>query len=421
MSDTSLTRLTASIDPERLIAMLSNSGWDTVGFRELSYVRLKRAEESGVSGLSVVVPLNHAASDFVVLMTAAVETIRSLGGDTWQRLIRPILALPPVDEFRFRKETSSPSGLIAWKDGEELIDSARRTLIAGAKAYREPSRHFSNRYGQFAGRYVDQVIMGQSGPGSYVVTALAPTDAKVPIRKTDDGTLELEGVTYVRGREVTSSVVRALEATTEALDHFKSSGSIAGFDEKVASGVSYELVVALRDVASGANESDITIELVRMEQLSIADPMADTHQFEFSGGDVSVLERASVQLAAPAETERLRVEGRVHLLTRKDAGAPGVVGIDGGGRRYRIRLGSDEEYHEAVMAHDEERQIAVIGDLSKEGSLRWLYNAQLLPRPSVATSDSSYESRTQRELAFSSQEADDESLTRDTSPEPLGF
>ena len=421
MSDTSLTRLSASIDPERLIAMLSNSGWDAVGSRERSYVRLKRVAESGVSGPSVVVPLNHAANDFDVLMTAAVQAIRSLGGDIWQRLIEPILALSPVDEFRFRKETSAPRGLIAWKDGEELIVSARRTLIAGAKAYMEPSRHFSNRYGQFAGRYVDQVIMGQSGTGSYVVTALAPADAKVPIRKTDDGALELEGVNVVSGRDVTSSVVRALEATTEALDHFKSLGSMSGFDEQVASGVSYELVIALRDVASRANESDITIELVRMAQLPIADPTPETHKFEFSGGDASVLDRASVQLATPTEAERLRVEGRVHFLTRKDAGAPGVVGIDDGGHRYRVRLGSDEEYHEAVMAHDEERHIAVVGDLSKEGTLRWLYNAQLLPRPSVAPSDSLYESRTQRERALSAQEADDDSLARDARPETLGF
>lgn len=420
MSDTSLTGLTASINPERLIAILSNSGWDTVGFRERSYVRLKRSDESGVSGPSVVVPLNHAANDFDVVMTAAVQAIRSLGGDIWQRLIEPILALSLVDEFRFRKETSAPRGLIAWKDGEELIDSARRTLIAGAKAYMEPSRHFSNRYGQFAGRYVDQVIMGQSGTGSYVVTALAPADAKVPIRKTDEGNLELDGVNVVSGRDLTSSVVRSLEATMEALDHFKSSGSMSGFDEQVASGVSYELVIALRDVASRANESDITIQLVRMAQLPIADPTSATHQFAFSGGDVSVLDRASVQLVLPTETERLRVEGRVHLLTRKDAGAPGVVGVDDGGHRYRVRLGSDEEYHEAIMAYDEERDIAVVGDLSKEGTLRWLYNAQLLPKPSVVPSDALDEPRGQGELAFPTQEATDESLTSDTGPQPLG-
>ena len=65
-------------------------------------------------------------------------------------------------------------------------------------------------------------------------------------------------------------------------------------------------------------------------------------------------------------------------MTKKEADAPGVVGIDDGRHRYRVRLGSDEEYHEAVMAHDKNREIAIEGELSFEGTLRWLYSAQLL-------------------------------------------
>ena len=386
MSDPGITRRKEGFDPMRLIEILKGNGWVTVGRREGIYERLRRSDDPNALGRSVVVPLDRTANDFDALMTAAIETIRRLGEDIWMRSIEPLLALAPVDRLRFRKETSAPSGLIAWKDGAELINSARGTLMASAKAYMEPSRHFSNRFGQFAGRYLDQVLMGQSGTGSYVVNALVPTEAKVLIRKTDVDALDLEDITFARGREVTGSVVRALEAATEALGHFKSSGSMAAFDEGVANGVSYELVVALRDVVGGADQSDIMIELTRPDQLSITEPAAETHHFEFSGGDASVLERVSVQLSAPAEAERLCVVGRVHLLTRTEAGGPGVFGIDDGTYRYRVRLSSDDEYHEAVMAHDEDRHIMVKGDLSKEGNFRRLYNAEL-PRPSGDSSD----------------------------------
>ena len=178
---------------------------------------------------------------------------------------------------------------------------------------------------------------------------------------------------------MTESVVRALDATTEARDHFRSSGSLTGFDEHVERGVSHEMVRALRDIVSGAEASEITVELVRTSDDPIGWRGAEIRTFEFSRSDVSVFDQASNHLATAPEVERIRVVGRVHLLTRKEAGGPGVFGIESEGRRYRVRLRSDVEYHEAVMAHDRERHIAVIGDLSREGTLSWLYDSVLLP------------------------------------------
>ena len=387
-----LSNLVERTQPQRLLSLLRGSGWHEVGHRTNSYTRLQRSSKTDTQGTSVIVPLDREASDFYLLMTAALETIRRMWPSTWQRSIEPFLGLEAADVFNFRKETSAPRGLIAWNDGRDLIESARMTLVAGAKSYREPSRHFSNRFGQFANRYLDQILMGQSGTGSYVVTAVAPAEAQVPISKNVEDIKGKHGVHAARAREITSSVVRALEAATDAINHFKSSGSMTGFVEQVERGVSYELVVALRDIARGAEESDITVRLAPLEQ-TLFDTEPSTRSFEFSGGDTGVLERASVQLSADTETERVAVEGRVHLLTKKEAGSPGVVGVDDGSHRYRVRLGSDEEYHEAVMAHDEDRSIAVEGELSREGSLRWLYGARLLtsqirsPRPSADDTD----------------------------------
>lgn len=412
-----LTGLATRTEPERLLTMLRGSGWEDVGYRENSYIRLRRSDEPDSRGTSVIVPLNRAANDFNLLMAAALGTIRRLWPSVWQRSIEPLVGLEAADVFDFHKETSAPRGLIAWNDGSELIESARRTLIAGAKSHIEPSRHFSNRFGQFANRYLDQILMGQSRTGSYIVTALAPAEAKVPIRKTADGTLGLDGIDVARARDVTSSVVQALEAATEAIDHFKSSGSMTGFDERVNSGVSYELVVALRDIAGGADESDITVQLAPMDQALFDDPASTTHRFEFSGGDTSVLERASVQLSTPAQAERVVVEGRVHLLTKKEAGGPGIVGVDDGGHRYRVRLGSDEEYHRAVMAHDEDSSIAVEGDLSREGSLRWLYGAQLRTTQRGARSNRPATLDHQMELDVSGAGSGEKPPMSDTRPE----
>jgi hypothetical protein len=140
-------------------------------------------------------------------------------------------------------------------------------------------------------------------------------------------------------------------------------------------GLSYEFTRALRDITKDADGASISVEW---------DPASRAGQkggkgiaFEFSGGDHPVLEKAARQFAVSEDEQSYVARGRVHLLTKKDAGGPGVVGIDDGSKKYRVRLGTDEEYHHAVLAHDENRDVEIVGHLVREGNVRWLYGARL--------------------------------------------
>ncbi len=198
-------------------------------------------------------------------------------------------------------------------------------------------------------------------------------------RRSSEGTLQLEHVDVATGREISESVVTALEATAGAIEHFRESGSLSGFDDGVRHGVSYELAHSLRDFVASSDGSDITVEYDPAAAALDEGTSRERHHFEFRGGDSSVLDQAAHHLTAPAAVEMVTVRGRVHLLTRKQAGGPGVVGVDDGKQRYRVRLESDEQYHEAVVAHDSEAPVSVRGELSREGTLNWLYNARLRP------------------------------------------
>lgn len=402
-SPSDLVHLVARIQPQRLLTLLRGTGFRDVGYRENSYVRLTHSEDTRTKGTSVIVPLDPTASDFEELMATALDLLRTDWPNAWHRSIEPLLGTEAADVFDFRKETSAPRGLIPWNDGRELIESARYTLVAGAKAYLEPARQFSNRFGQFANRYLDQVLMGQSGVGSYIITAMAPITARIPIRKSNDATLGYDGIDEVSAREISSSVINSLEGASEALDHFKNLGSMTGFEENVNRGVSYELLRALRDISAGSDESDITVKIASAEGTLFQDIEPVIHQFRFTAIDTPVFERASVQLSSPPrqEKERIAVEGRVHLLTKKEVGAVGVVGVDDGNHRYRVRLSTDEEYHEAVMAHDEDRNIRVAGELSMEGTLRWLYGATLQAAGGRVGSHESSDFDQQMELGIS--------------------
>ncbi len=368
-----------SVNPRRLSTLLEEAGWITVGGRPGAYSRLSPPRESSILASSLLIPLDEDAPEFAYLMEAVLNQL-SEDRDLWDRTITPKLAVKISDEFRFRKESSAPSGMISWRDGELLISSARRTLLAGAKSFIEPVRHFSNKFGQFANRYLESVLMGQTAPGSYIVTAYAPADAMVPLRGGSGAhTPDLTSSNMAQSRAISIAVVRAVEATVEALDHYRQHHSMTGFEDGVRNGISYEMTNALLGIASNSDGADIAVEWD--PALPIVGENAST-SFDLRGSDAPVLERAAQKLAEQSESTRATIVGRVHLLAKKEAGSPGVFGVEsisgGQPKKVRVRLSSEDDYHEAVRAHEEDLAIRVSGNLEREGTLSWLYNAAVV-------------------------------------------
>lgn len=370
------------VDPERLTALLQQSGWQLIGGRRGHYNRLTPPE--GVGGIgwlrrSLIVPLDRAADDFGDVMAEALTDLSELDTrDQWLD-IAPRLAVETLDAFRFKKESAAPAGLISWKQGEDLISSARATLVAGAKAHLDHTRRFGNRFGQFASRYLDQVLMGQTEAGSYIVTAFSPTRAMIPVSASklpdEEG---LPGIHAIPAREVTSSVAQALDATSEALHHYRSTGSFGGFEAGVRQGVSYDLARALYQVTKDSDGGEIAIEWDPSDRPESA---AVRTVFEFRGSDAEVLQTAANRLGiGDEETSFVTIEGRVHLLTKHERGDPGVFGLEllrPPVRKFRVRLHDAEQYHTAVRAHDEDLAIRVFGRIEREGNMTWLYDARI--------------------------------------------
>ncbi|MBC6461453.1 hypothetical protein [Actinomadura sp. HBU206391] len=380
MSDSLSTPSPDQVDPEKLTVLLSDAGWQLVGGRRGAYNRFSPpGQQSSALYGGLIIPLDKSAPDYTDQMSVAIKELASPPHrENWVQVIAPRLSIQTTDRFSFRKESAAPSGLISWPTGEDLITSARQSLLAGAKSYLEPARYFGNRLGQFAKRYLETLLMGQTAPGSYVVTAYAPTDAAVPIKGGPHDGMSFEGVSVATGRYISVSVSKALEATTEAIEHYRGTGSYAAFDDGIALGVSYEMTKALTGMTSNSDGADITIE---WDPLASGPQPGESVTFSFRGSDAEVLEKVSTRLVSPEAPRQISVIGRVHLLTRKQAGGPGVVGIETFGsvepRKLRVRMDSSEDYDQAVLAHREEFAVTMSGMLTREGNLNWLYNAQL--------------------------------------------
>ena len=367
------------IDPERLALILEDSGWNVAGRRSGMYVRLR---PPGQERYSVLIPLDREAPDYSGSMRAALTDIdRLVAHDTLTSNIPARLIVEPSDSFRFRAESSAPIGLIAWTQGERLITSARKVLAAGAKTHIERQSYYGNRFGQFANRYLDTVLMGQTAPGSYVVTAFAPATGFVPLSVSSIGTppmFELDS-DITSTRAIGLSVMRAAEATKEAVEHYRERDSLSGFEELVSSGVSYEMTVALSGLVEGSDGADISVEWDPALEPPTDSPSS---RIEIQPSDLDVLTRASSHLASNvAPPQRVTIMGRVHLLTQREAGGPGVIGIENLSpdkpKKLRVHL-SDEDYHRALRAHDENRAVLVEGQMEREANIYWVYDGRLV-------------------------------------------
>ncbi|MGY1867309.1 hypothetical protein ACW9HK_19645 [Nocardia gipuzkoensis] len=375
---------TALNDPQRLTLALEQIGWQYAGGRTGEYARLREpGEDSGRNSQMVIIPLDTEASEYQDDMRAVLEFLTSGPWiDSWTRKISPQLTLGTMDVMRLRKETGTPSGLIPWRVGEEFVVAARSVLVAGAKTYMGPARQYRNRYGRFANRFLDTVMMGQTEPGSYVLSAYAPTSAEVPLHSepTEEGR-GLPNIDFAYSRDVTNAIVSSLEAVTDALEHYRRRASMSGFYESVERGVSYELTKSLSTVVAGSNESDISFELTRETNGVRAE--VTRKEFLFQPADAGVLHQASTWLLTDRPARKTTIIGTVHLLSRREAEEPGTVGIDvvrgAEARKVRVTITDVAEYHYAVLAHEDETFVIVTGNLEREGNLWRMYNANLNP------------------------------------------
>lgn len=382
-----IDRIAERINDERLVRILSQAGWNNFGGRAGLYSRWR--PPAGDESRGIIVPSDKGMADYVELLREAIAGALSLTkGDTSKVLMK--LARydqAPGDEIRFRKIAETVGGAIRWNTGAELFDSARTALIASAKSRKSPKAYFGQSNTPFARLYLDQVLMGQTQEGSYIVTAYSPADEIFHEKSIKNE--PLPNISSYTGREIAETLVSGLTAAREAIDHHFRTGSLSGFDQGVQSGLSYELVVALQGMLNRSEGSDVAIEwdpIVNLELSSVPSEFT----LSFLPPDNAILERARVRFAEQAPAEIVTVVGSVTLLSRPRPGSPGVIVLDvlegSRAKKVRVRL-EDDSYAVALDAHRLNHALVVRGRQEKEGNYYWLYNISHLGMRTLDTLD----------------------------------
>lgn len=354
-----------SLDLEILTRAMTRLGWRATGsFRDaITYWEPIAGDNAGPDEL--IVPNDPAATDFEKLLDRASRTLSNLYGEQLAQLTQMIetMITQNLVELLTRRDTPNHSGIIGWSDGNAMIEGTRGLLIASAKATHKPRRRFANADAVIAEDYLAACKMGQTQVGSYVVTALTPTGGSfVATRSTKVNQKKLP---VFEGRDITQTLVTALEASVSAIAASETGEKPEAFESHVPQGVSYELVRALRQVVSSDVESSVSVEL-RDEIASQSSSSPKVHEFTFTPPDALALRKAERYFEDSPAPSAVALSGEVVLLKNSARGAEHQIKLQtrvhGNPRTVTVTL-SPEQYEEALRAHADAVQLSVRGEV----------------------------------------------------------
>ena len=230
---------------------------------------------------------------------------------------------------------------------------------------------------------LEQVRLGQTHQGSFVITVLTPPIVTPPVEPQQ---LDL-GLSADWGEEdrdapiqrrMTRRLVEALQATRESTEK-RMAGDSEAFAKGVEKGVSANLCDALADLIGPFPTVDIGTSWAQTRPASLPKVVVP-----FSKTDLPILQEAARQFRhrVPQQRGGVRLHGFVQRLKRTETEDDGTIHLRGhiDGQEQEVTVTTvlaQSDYEKVVQAHRDRAMVTLTGDLERQGQ-RWrLLNAQV--------------------------------------------
>jgi hypothetical protein len=269
------------------------------------------------------------------------------------------LTLAPFDVIKIRSPDADDYGSVRLSVGLDLHEEARNLVLSAANAAASPAprRSWRGRRFEEVTSYLENVRLGQTQRGSFILTVLSPWDF-VPASYQG---LEFGEVTF--GRRVTKSLRKALEATAHGVRQSAASGIeplVSAYDQGVSSNFCQALAKLVRD----GEGIDVSIGW------SPAQPEDNAIKVSFKREDAAILTEAAQALSRQEAEPGVALEGLVAQIAEAPERFDGEVVVEAllGGVLRRVRVKFDQEDRDTVYAAAQNKQwIRVVGDLKRDG------------------------------------------------------
>lgn len=325
------------------------------------------------AGLQVALPRRETVLDLRVQIDEAVKVVAYVEGRTVAETTSSIVN-GGADTVSLRLLPNLPSGVATLSTLEESISALRALVVGSAAALNNSDLVLPSRRSALVENYAANAHVS-SRPGSFILDLALPLAAEADPRSDtpiQDSLVDVKPRPF--GRSVTERIRRV---TTNAL----------AMAERVQSGdASIEVfgrpelrlgnALELDALARMGGDLDTPYQL-RLSQSALAQRTAASTVLRASSAQRARLAEASEFLRSTQPQTGVSVEGFVVRLFRDGGSGPGDVTVrsildDSGKLKSCVMNLGDEDYTEALRAHDKGLVVAARGDLVTAGTRKRL-------------------------------------------------
>lgn len=347
-----------AVSPSALSAYARAAGW-TRGEPYGDHSDVYAAE-----GLpEVILPRTQRLGDYAVVVSRLIEIFAKVA-DTDELSLYRDLVTADRDVIRVRVAPGDDDGSMTVNNGVSFVGGAHDLLLAAACSLREPRPLYRAGANREANNYLNQVRLGQTEQGSYVVTLLTPV-VPPPMQQVLDPNWA-SGDDPIE-RQMTRRLTQALTATREATER-TIGGESDAFSEAVRQGTSANLCEALVTLIEPFPTLDISLTWARTRPMNAARTV-----IRFASGDAPILREAARSFRDREPQPDVCLVGLVQRLKRDEWETDGTITL----RAYvdeRIQsvtaVLKRSDYEQAIHAHKTKAPVVLKGELERFGQ-RW--------------------------------------------------
>ena len=332
---------------------LSNHGW-IMAF-ELEYSVTWRKFQRGEFIGEITLPkentrVKDSSIDFALMRLSEIENIPK------EKLHSAIINQHSDNLFIRVVDDSVKNGTIPLSDGVLLFEKAQGLIRALAQSTRHKQAYFkTSSGGKNVSEFMNQVRLGQTQIGSYIINLCYPVENIVSAQQTE----LTKSISF--SRSVTHNLFNSLDKLKSTIKNYNDNPTL--FAKLIPEGVSHNLCAALVGLSGENKQREVEITLNAGE---IEDSSMDTSSFSisFTPSEIDVVSIAAKYYQGEYILSKYDVIGKITELHSREPTQGGYIIIPCKVERKSVEVRIDlnaEQYKLANKYHTEEKEVICKG------------------------------------------------------------